>query len=106
MNSILHAKGNCGEWQFAYALGDTVWYYLSGDAAAEPPATPQVAIITKIGEGHIVDLAIVAPDVSQRLSRTSVCLHGDPNLQIKAYREKGCWIPRPTQQWLSAFYQT
>ena len=104
MNYILTARATIGTYAFSYALGDTVWYYLSGDAAAVPVVAPQAAIITKIGEGHIVDLAIIAPDVSQRLSRVSVCLHGDPNLQNKAYREKGCWHPKPGPAQLQQMY--
>lgn len=102
MESHLYRQASISNFPFVYVMGDTVWYFSSGDATAQPPVAPQVAIITKIGEGNIVDLAIVSQDIAQRLHRSGVCLHGDPNLQLTAYRSRGCWSPRPTQAQLQA----
>lgn len=78
----------------AVVLGDTVWFY--PQCACEN--TPQVGIVTAIGEGDMVDIVILNAAVGGMQRYEGVCRYGDERLINPPYRKNGCWYPRPTPE--------
>jgi hypothetical protein len=77
--------------EYVVRLGDTVWFYIG----CNMDTTPQCGTITQISEDHMVDLAIINPDVNRKISQKGVCLFGSETLMSnKVHQNKGCWLPQ------------
>lgn len=77
-------------------LGDTVWFYPSCNF----DTTPQVAVLTRLQEGHMADLSIVPIDGFRTTPVKGVHLFGDDRLNNPNIRKTGCWVPRPPAEQL------
>lgn len=79
-----------GSQVFPVRLGDTVWFY----PGCNMDTTPQVGVITLIGEDNMVDLQLVNHSPGGMTRKSGVCLFGGDKLANPVYRNKGCWMPR------------
>lgn len=84
-------KVKIGTIEYIVRLGDTVWFFIG----CNMQTTPQCATVTQISEDHMVDLAIINPDVNRKIAQKGVCLFGSETLNSnKVHQTKGCWLPQ------------
>jgi hypothetical protein len=77
--------------EYITRLGDIVWFY----PGCSMSNSPQVAIITSIGEDCMVDLSVVNTDVARKINQRGICLINTMVLMNnKVHQNKGCWCPQ------------
>lgn len=97
MASKLWIKIQVGNVPYVVRLGDAVWFF----PGCNMQSTPLVGTIVTIGDENMVDLMLASPAIGRRSSEDGVALFGTAPLENKAHRDKGCWLPQTSLDYIS-----